>query len=133
MGTRRGSRDEKLREFDIRALYWNGPYRVRLAIECKNLREHAPLLVSAVLRDRSEAYHEFLQIPGLLDDHVSERVRTEVVRRQPSRLYPPNLAGLKDRFKLIYSPEPRELVDQIVVSLESGRAREKGEPPVQPS
>lgn len=80
----------KLREFDIRALYQAGPYRVRLAIECKNLRANAPLLVSMVSRDLEEAYHQFVQMPSLSDDHLSELARTQVIPIQNSRFYPSN-------------------------------------------
>jgi len=49
---------KKSREFDIRA---SGNYekaRVRLAIECKNIRENFPILVSCVPRHEHESYHQ---------------------------------------------------------------------------
>lgn len=47
----------KLRAFDIRAR-WSGDSRsLRFAVECKNLRAHAPLLVHATPRTAQEATH----------------------------------------------------------------------------
>jgi len=80
----------KLREFDIRALYQSGPYRVRFAIECKNLRDFAPLLVSTVQRDLDEAYHEFTLVVGPPDDHRSYHAPARAQRIPNSRLYPSN-------------------------------------------
>ena len=40
----------KSREFDIRAIKTIEQYRVRLAIECKNIRENFPILISCVPR-----------------------------------------------------------------------------------
>jgi hypothetical protein len=81
---------KKLREFDIRALYQAGPYRVRFAIECKNLRDFAPLLVSMVQRDLDEAYHEFTLVVGPPVDHRSYRPPGRAQHISNSRLYPSN-------------------------------------------
>lgn len=48
----------KSREFDIRAQKTINQYRVRLAIECKNIRENFPVLVSYVPRHEHESYHQ---------------------------------------------------------------------------
>ena len=40
----------KTREFDIRASKTINHYRVRMAIECKNIKENFPVLVSCVPR-----------------------------------------------------------------------------------
>ena len=50
------------REFDIRAHFpTNLPNtRLRLAIECKNLRENFPLAVSCVPRNNDESFHEIV-------------------------------------------------------------------------
>lgn len=48
----------KSREFDIRAAKTIGAHRIRMAIECKNIRENFPILVSCVPRHEDEAYHQ---------------------------------------------------------------------------
>lgn len=49
---------KKSREFDIRAQKTIGQRRVRLAIECKNIRDNFPVLVSCMPRNIEECYHE---------------------------------------------------------------------------
>ncbi|CAK6687184.1 hypothetical protein [Synechococcus sp. CBW1107] len=66
---------QKARQFDIRGLFEISPTRrVRLAVECKNVRPNYPLVVLTVPRRDEESYHEFihtwaprdtLSIPGL--------------------------------------------------------------------
>ena len=49
----------KTREFDIRAtIIYGTQFFLRLAVECKNLRENFPLLVSCIPRKPEEAFHE---------------------------------------------------------------------------
>ena len=48
----------KSREFDIRAIKTISHYRVRLAIECKNIRKYFPILISCVPRHIDESYHQ---------------------------------------------------------------------------
>jgi hypothetical protein len=48
----------KSREFDIRATKTIEKYRVRMAIECKNIRDNFPILVSCVPRREEESYHQ---------------------------------------------------------------------------
>jgi hypothetical protein len=48
----------KSREFDIRATRTIKQSRVRLAIECKNIRENFPILISCVPRSEHESYHQ---------------------------------------------------------------------------
>lgn len=48
----------KDRQFDIRMKLVSGSCMLRLAVECKNLKPHYPLLVSRVPRRREESYHE---------------------------------------------------------------------------
>ena len=48
----------KSREFDIRAMKTIGNYRVRLAIECKNIRDYFPVLISCIPRQENESYHQ---------------------------------------------------------------------------
>ena len=51
---------EKPRQFDIRAYIEVVPLRVSLAIECKNLTDVYPLVVSRVPRTDAEAFHQLL-------------------------------------------------------------------------
>ena len=48
----------KSREFDIRAIKTIQQYRVRMAIECKNIRENFPILISCIPRHEQESYHQ---------------------------------------------------------------------------
>jgi hypothetical protein len=48
----------KSREFDIRAIKTIRNYRVRLAVECKNIRENFPILISCIPRHEDESYHQ---------------------------------------------------------------------------
>lgn len=48
----------KSREFDIRAIKTIGKFRVRLAVECKNIRDNFPILISCTLRHPQESYHQ---------------------------------------------------------------------------
>jgi hypothetical protein len=64
---------KKMREFDIRATAREGRYSVRLAIECKNIRENFPLLVSCVPRHDSESFHDVALVSdehGVLGTHT---------------------------------------------------------------
>jgi hypothetical protein len=49
---------KKPRQFDLRAKRAFGPKLIRLAVECKNLRENYPLLISCVPRRDEESFHE---------------------------------------------------------------------------
>jgi len=49
---------KKSREFDIRATKTISKFNIRLAIECKNIRENFPLLISCIPRHKNESYHE---------------------------------------------------------------------------
>jgi hypothetical protein len=48
----------KSREFDIRAIKTMREFRVRLAVECKNIRDNFPILISCIPRHLQESYHE---------------------------------------------------------------------------
>lgn len=50
----------KTRQFDLRASQTVGQFRIRLAVECKNLRTSFPLLVSCVPRRDEESFHEVI-------------------------------------------------------------------------
>jgi len=51
---------KKYREFDIRAHLHSERSNVRLAVECKNIKNYSPLLVSCLPRTRDQAYHEVI-------------------------------------------------------------------------
>ncbi|QDV40878.1 hypothetical protein Enr13x_07140 [Stieleria neptunia] len=51
---------QRPRQFDIRALVDLGTLRIRLAIECKNLRENFPLVMFEVPRSETESYHDVI-------------------------------------------------------------------------
>jgi hypothetical protein len=51
---------QRPRQFDIRALLDFGLQRIRLAVECKNLRENFPLVVFEVPRTAKESYHDLI-------------------------------------------------------------------------
>lgn len=57
-GTYIDSQTDKPRQFDIRARKVVGGRNVPLAIECKNLRANAPLLISCIPRVENEAFHD---------------------------------------------------------------------------
>lgn len=50
----------KFRQYDIRAAKSEGDFKLALAVECKNLRPNFPLLMNAVPRTSTEAFHEFV-------------------------------------------------------------------------
>lgn len=60
----------KSREFDIRAKVSISKYRVRLAIECKNIRDNFPVLISCLPRNEQESYHQ-IAIVGDKDSESS--------------------------------------------------------------
>jgi len=66
----------RIRSYDIRAR-WFGPNRsIRFAVECKNLRSTAPLVIHATPRLESEAYHTVIvrhRIGGMLFQTPRER------------------------------------------------------------
>jgi hypothetical protein len=85
---------KKSRQFDIRAIARTGQYCVRLAIECKNVGENFPLLISSVPRHLDESFHE-VAIVGEIEDGRSRfgmyDYRAHVVQiREPEGLYRAN-------------------------------------------
>jgi hypothetical protein len=58
---------KKSRQFDIRAISRDSGHCVRLAIECKNISAHFPLLVSCIPRHADESFHE-IAIVGEVED-----------------------------------------------------------------
>jgi hypothetical protein len=59
-GTYRDPVTDKIRQFDIRAFLARGDSALWLAVECKNLRPYSPLLLSAVPRNQTEAFHDLI-------------------------------------------------------------------------
>jgi hypothetical protein len=57
-GTYRDPVTDKMRQFDIRASIITKHTLLSLAVECKNIRTHNPLLISAVPRTTGEAFHD---------------------------------------------------------------------------
>jgi hypothetical protein len=53
---------KKIRQFDLRATIEGGNCKLALALECKNLR--SPLLISAVPRTATEAFHSVIKYLG---------------------------------------------------------------------
>jgi hypothetical protein len=51
---------QRPRQFDIRAVLDPEDFRIRLAIECKNLRENFPLVMFEVPRSDKESYHDVI-------------------------------------------------------------------------
>ena len=62
----------KIRQYDIRAMRTFPSHSLALAVECKNIRPNAPLLLSTVPRSKSESYNDLV---------VSDFVRPHQVRR----------------------------------------------------
>lgn len=52
----------KSREFDIRATKICGDYGIKLSVECKNIRENFPVLISTLPRSKEESFHEIAML-----------------------------------------------------------------------
>jgi hypothetical protein len=81
----------KARQFDIRAIARTDHHSVRLAVECKNIGAHFPLLVSCVPRHGDESFHE-IAIVGEIEDGQNRfgmyEHRAHIVRiTDPESLY----------------------------------------------
>lgn len=74
---------EKLRQFDIRAMKGFGRRILRLAVECKNLRENYPLLISCVPRRTEESFHEIL-LSYLIDSETTNAIGIRDALRLPT-------------------------------------------------
>jgi hypothetical protein len=73
----------KSRQFDFRVWLDVPLLRVSFAIEAKNLKPHAPLLVSRVPRLAEEAFHDVL-----VQNHPSKQQFVQMPGQPPSPLYP---------------------------------------------
>jgi hypothetical protein len=59
-GTYQDPVSDKIRQFDIRAQKQVRNCTLKLSVECKNLRENYPLLLSAVPRTSAESFHQMM-------------------------------------------------------------------------
>lgn len=90
----------KSREFDIRASKTISKYRIRLAIECKNIRDNFPILISCVPRHEDESYHQIALVSeskstgvGALASIHQSRAKTVSIRGDHSIYRPKGLVG----------------------------------------
>lgn len=87
---------KKFREFDLRARHTIGAVTIALAVECKAIGHHFPLLVSCASRERDEAYHQLFihekeqaQARNVLAPLVTPLMETkEAIEVTESSLYP---------------------------------------------
>lgn len=87
---------KKFREFDLRARHTIGAVTIALAVECKAIGHHFPLLVSCVSRERDEAYHQLFlhekeqaQARNVLAPLVTPLMKTkEAIEVAESSFYP---------------------------------------------
>jgi hypothetical protein len=73
-----------IRQFDIRAQKQIRNCTLKLSVECKNLRENCPLLLSSVPRTSVESFH---QIMSQLTSHLRGAMTVQTV--EPSNIYKP--------------------------------------------
>ena len=89
----------KSREFDIRATKSINKYRVRMPIECKNIRENFPILISCVPRHLDEAYHQV----ALVNEPSSERNGIPINTIHQSRAH---IYSIREQYSLYKISEP---------------------------
>lgn len=84
---------KKTREYDIRAEINAENFKIKMAIECKNLRPNFPLLVSSIPRSKEEAFHQIcLGSPGKRDNmafekYFGKKISVNTAQFQDSQLY----------------------------------------------
>src|SRR5260370_14741417 len=87
-GTYQDPVTQRVRQYDIRAIKKRNACDLTLAVECKNVRENYPMLVTAVPRRRTEAFHEVIII------HAQRGNETEIRKVGIPSLYKANdMAG----------------------------------------
>jgi hypothetical protein len=102
-GSYRDPVTQKIRQFDIRALVHRAASTLALAVECKNISANNPLLLSAVPRIPSEAFHDLIVYRSMASPPFVTRTvgaddsvyrpgamvgkQTDQVGRDASRLY----------------------------------------------
>ena len=90
----------KSREFDIRTIKTIGNFRIRMAVECKNIRKNFPLLVSCIPRHKQDSYHQIAVVGEPEKDsylagmHMFQsRAKTLSIRGDYSLYKPSELVG----------------------------------------
>jgi hypothetical protein len=88
----------KSRQFDIRAIRTINQKRVRLAVECKNLRDNFPVLISCIPRHESESYHQVAIVSepewtGIHGGVLASRAKIVSIRGKYSIYKPNDLVG----------------------------------------
>lgn len=84
---------KKTREYDVRAEINAENFKIKMAIECKNLRPNFPLLVSSIPRSKEEAFHQIcLGYPEKRDNmafekYFGKKISVNTVQFQDSQLY----------------------------------------------
>lgn len=101
----------KSREFDIRATKTIQRFRVRMAIECKNIRENFPILISCISRHEQESYH---QIAHVSEPKTDSTVRTLPIQRSRAKIL--SIGGEHSLYR------PQESVGKSIVQV--GRTSE---------
>lgn len=89
---------KKSREFDIRAVKTINQLRVRMAIECKNIREHFPILISCVPRHKTESYHQII--------YTNEPSNSPQDVISPLNLSRARALSMRDQYSLYKEGEP---------------------------
>jgi hypothetical protein len=88
----------KSREFDIRAKKTIKQSRIRMAIECKNIRENFPILISCVPRHEQESYH---QIALVLEPKTDPKIFTSPISQSRAKTL-----SIRDQHSLYKTLEP---------------------------
>ena len=70
---------KKLRQYDVRAYAERGEYRINLAIECKAISPHYPLLISHVPRPHDDSYHDIISTDNVPVNILGGHARTKSV------------------------------------------------------
>lgn len=65
---------KKTRQYDIRAEIELLGNRIKLAIECKNLRKYNPLLIYLLKRKKNECYHNMISSPPGINGIIIENI-----------------------------------------------------------
>ncbi len=87
----------KSREFDIRARKTINRYRIRMAIECKNIRENFPILISCVPRHEQESYHQI----AVVSEPESDSMMASSIHRSRARTL-----SIRDQYSLYKALDP---------------------------
>lgn len=74
----------KSREFDIRALWEELPFRIHLSIECKNIQDNFPLVTHCLERTYNESYNDLIHTyePFKYNDLSAVNSSSRVIRQE---------------------------------------------------